>query len=1638
MAGWGRLFRNLSILSGCVRLRGAGADQSGPTWVVLYRFPSSGADGFCCPLTLIITATLLYTYSCVAETASVPVAPSYKWGSDTYGVPYIYGSFDAIKIERVPVVLNMAGVDSYVKLEPRLPPPSCSPNDLRYTHQISATDGDVAGERFNSNIICDGVRGWYTGHAQHVSAVISCPEGYTPYSGQPLCNPAGDLIPSKNLGGCPKETCCVGNPVNPGYGNKFKTERDFFSDRSADFEFTRYYNSLSGKASFLGYNWSNTFSRHIVYTVNPPYSTAVISRPNGKSAPFTLINSVWTSDDDVPGMLTRIQDQIGGFTGWRFRNEDGETETYSSAGRLESITALNGINKVLTYDAHDRVTRVDASTGEYLLFDYYANYRISRLTDHNNRTWTYRYDAAGNLEYVDNPDGTTKRYHYEDTRFPHALTGITDERGIRYATYGYDDQGRANLSTHAGNAQRVDIVYNADGTRTVTNSRGQPSTYNTAVQLGVALVTDISGPGCSTCGTGNTSYDYDPANNNLLSKTENGVTTQYGDYDDKGQYAYKIEAVGAPQERRTDYTYDARFYHKITSITEPSVAPGQYKVTTYSYDDWGNRFSETVSGYAPDGSPVSRTTTREYNGPLHQLSQVDGPRTDVADITTYEYYPDDPGQGANRARLRRVVDAAGVAVRDNIQYSATGKVLSESRPNGLTLGYSYYPGNDRLATLTESDGATNRVTRWTYLATGEVESITQADGTVDATTLTFGYDDARRLIRLTDGLGNYIAYQLDTEGNREAERIHDSAGALKKQLTQTFDLYNRLDTTAQANEATDPTYAPDGTLDVATDGRGVVTDYSYDALKRLTRVVQDQNGSDPGTANAATDYGYDIADRLTSVTDPVDGDTIYVYDDLGNLLAQTSPDTGTTTFTYDSAGNLLSKTDAKGQSFSYSYDVLNRLTAIDGPGADSDTTYLYDACSNGRLCRVSTAAVILDYRYDAFGNLTGLPGVAYGYDRAGRVQTLTYPSGARVSYSYDAAGQEGAVALTVNGITQPLASNILYTPFGAPTSLSYGNGLTLTQGFDTAYRMVSQTIPGVLTLDYPQYDAAGNLNTRNNSLSGQEDYAYDALSRLDGATGPFGAHDYAYDKNGNRTALDGTSYTYTPNSNRLDAIGSADVLLDDNGNTLNKGSWTFDYTAHNRLRASYDDGSLTATYAYNGLGQRIAKLRPDGRGRHFLYGSNGELLAESDAEGNLLSEYIYLNGQLLAIYQPDEDSDGLSNAEEDAQGTNGANVDSDGDGLRNLDEWYLTGTNALLADSDGDGVLDGAEYAAGTDPLSPGAYPGDGDVNQDGQVDAGDLLLVMQMVTGQRTPTPQQQTHADVHTDGLIDVRDMLALQRRILGYAAWNLIGDLPATQYLLAGIDRTTQTLTAAFDQLYSTLIGTAHADVSNGKLYYVHTDHLGTPKALTNEAGNLVWSATHDPFGMATVGAGSVVEMNLRFPGQYYDAETGLHYNYFRTYDPGAGRYLESDPIGLRGGLNPYNYVDGNPVNWVDEDGLKKNDLFDRLRIPLDISLSEHGGDWLQHRDEMKRREMNDLFKELLDNQRYLDPYNDDGLQRERIDQELDCHRRFGGDCPPKPIELQRCLDEVWSDYRRTRNYYSERDRLIRESLRELGVR
>jgi RHS repeat-associated protein len=132
------------------------------------------------------------------------------------------------------------------------------------------------------------------------------------------------------------------------------------------------------------------------------------------------------------------------------------------------------------------------------------------------------------------------------------------------------------------------------------------------------------------------------------------------------------------------------------------------------------------------------------------------------------------------------------------------------------------------------------------------------------------------------------------------------------------------------------------------------------------------------------------------------------------------------------------------------------------------------------------------------------------------------------------------------------------------------------------------------------------------------------------------------------------------------------------------------------------------------------------------------------------------------------------------------------------------------------------------------------------------------------------------------------------------------------------------------YVYLNGIPLAKIDGSGTQYIHTDHLGTPVMMTDAARAKVWEIENSPFGDGATVTGTA-NLNLRFPGQYYDAESGNHYNYFRDYNPAVGRYLEADPIGLRGGINPIAYVQNNPVNFIDGAGLMCGSGWNDMVVP-----------------------------------------------------------------------------------------------------------
>jgi len=824
----------------------------------------------------------------------------------------------------------------------------------------------------------------------------------------------------------------------------------------------------------------------------------IIKRPDGKSLIFYPEGSgVWSNDNNIKERVESLLDEVGNIIGWRFHTAIDEVETYNANGQLLSIESPQGYKQTLVYDEQQRLVSVNTNVGHSLIYGYDTLGRIESLQDHSGRVWSFQYDLNNNLAIISYPDATpedsvdnpTRQYHYENQTYVNYLTGITDERGIRYANYEYDGEGRGVASYHGPQTEvltdRIDgvsISYNTDGSRDITNSRGGVTNFQMKTLNNQIYEAESTGPICYSGANSNMFKQYDNSGN-LVRLSKDGVTTEFGVYDLKGNPGFEIKAVGTPEQRRVDYTYDTRFHNKVATITESSVINGQLKITTYAYDDLGNVSSITLSGSAPDGqggfAPVSRTTMFKYNGPLNQLSEVDGPRPNatVNDVTQITYYPNDISEGNNRAKIKQIIGPEGLVLRDNIQYSTTGKVTSETRPNGVSITYTYYSGNDRLESVTEAANAVSRTTRWSYLSTGEVETITQAYGTLLATTITLGYDAARRLTSMTDQLGNKVEYTLDSEGNRVVENIKDASNLLYRTVQQTFDIYNQLDTRTLIDDITDFNYAPNGLLDTQTDAKNISTDYNYDSLKRLTSVTGDFGGTDLNTQDTLTQYVYDVADRLTKVITPNDAATEYIYDDLGNLLKETSPDRGSRTYTHDEAGNVITITDARGITVTYSYDGLNRVTNIDYPGTEEDVTMIYDICTNGvgQLCQISDQSGTTDYVYSAFGNITDHikteVGVTYTshyeYNILNRVLQTTTPTGRAIDYGYDSLNRITHIDANMNDVPYIIAHNAVYRADGLLTGFEFGNGFVDKRMYNLKGQLTNATIPSSQRTELP-------------------------------------------------------------------------------------------------------------------------------------------------------------------------------------------------------------------------------------------------------------------------------------------------------------------------------------------------------------------------------------------------------------------------------------------------------------------------------------------------------------------------------------------------------------------------------------------
>lgn len=434
-------------------------------------------------------------------------------------------------------------------------------------------------------------------------------------------------------------------------------------------------------------------------------------------------------------------------------------------------------------------------------------------------------------------------------------------------------------------------------------------------------------------------------------------------------------------------------------------------------------------------------------------------------------------------------------------------------------------------------------------------------------------------------------------------------------------------------------YDANGNRTKITDPLQHVTVQTYDALNRMQQMT--------GAATGNTQYAYDNLDRLVTVTDPRSHATGYTYDALGNLLTLTSPDTGATTHTYDEAGNLKTKTDAKNQTTTYSYDALNRL--IQTHYADNQViSYSYDQGVNGlgRLTGITDSTGNTGYSYDDHGRMTSdvrtigtiTYTTSYAYNTTGQLIGVAYPTGLVVTYGRDGLGRINQISSLKNGQTQVLASNITYRPFGGLQAFTFGNGTQYTRGFDTESRLASYTL-GTQTITL-SYDLASRIIAATDALNSADTkaYAYDNLDRLTTFTAPSTNQSYTYDAVGNRTALTVGANNYTntiaaTNNRLMSSTGPTPKTysFDSNGSITADTVNQFTYDARGRLiQAVTAVGNVG--YVVNALGQRVLKTAA-GVSTVYHYDQAGQLIAETDAQGTIKQEVVYLNNIPLAVIQ---------------------------------------------------------------------------------------------------------------------------------------------------------------------------------------------------------------------------------------------------------------------------------------------------------------------------------------------------------------------------------------------------------------------
>ncbi|MFF0214425.1 putative T7SS-secreted protein [Streptomyces vinaceus] len=909
------------------------------------------------------------------------------------------------------------------------------------------------------------------------------------------------------------------------------------------------------------------------------------------------------------------------------------------------------------------------------------------------------------------------------------------------------------------------------------------------------------------------------------------------------------------------------------------------------------------------------------------------------------------GAGYRRAVIDRVEDRNGNTI--TFEYDEHGTPLGITHSGGYRLRFEVAEG--RITALHLTGGP--RVLAYGY-TDGNLTEVTNSCGRP----LRFTYDERARITSWTDTNDRRYAYTYD-----DRDRCTSQGGA-DGHMTLTFAYEDRDPVTGLRSTTT---ATPSGEVRrylvdeayrvVRTVGAlGAVTSSAYDARGRLA------SRTDP--LGRATVFGRDAEGRLVCVVRPDGRELTTEYDEAGRPLVQTRADRTTWRFTYDERGNRTSLTNPVGATTRYAYDTRGALvSAVDALGGTtrircdraglpvevtdpvgSVTRYERDAF--GRAVRITDAlgrttglewtpegrlarrtepdGTAQTWEYDGEGNCvrhTNALGATttYEYGDFDLVTARTGPDGARHSFAYDA-------SLHMTEVVNPQGMSWRYTydAAGMPETETDFDGRTMRYVHDAAGRLVTRTDAAGQTVRL-EYDVLDN-RTLKETDGGVTRYEYDYSDRLAAITGPEGTVTFLRDRFGRirEETVDGRTLSRT-----YDELSRVVSRTTPSGATA---EWTYDAAGH---RTGLTTSGRRLTFARDATGRETGRRIGDALALDLVRDDLGRLLEQrvTGADGRLMQRrgYAYrADGQLLGV---EDGSAGARTYELDPAGRVTA-VSAAG--------W----TERYVYDAAGNQTEAGwpAAHPGGADATGPRGYEGTRltsagrtryEYDAMGRVtlrrctrlsrkpdiwrytwDADDRLTAVTTPDGTLwryayDPTGRRSAKRRMAADGVTVAEEVRFVWDGTTLCEQTTTGPGLPHAVTLTwdhQGLEPLSQT-----ERLVS-----ADGREIDSRFFAIVTDLIGTPQELVDETGEIAWRTRSTVWGATTWNTDARAYTPLRFPGQYFDPESGLHYNCFRYYDPETARYLCVDPLGLGPAPNASTYVT-NPLMWTDALGLAPDD-------------------------------------------------------------------------------------------------------------------